>query len=164
MESIKVRKIITTREWTGFDYKCTDYEDEIVDICEDNLKDPNMDWSWWEPTGIDVAVSVKYFPADADIDDIDSGDVSPLASWSCWESMMPHYQDALTMDFIQVINSSGVAIYYDSAVQFMDDDLREELHRKLAPCSSQEFFTAYEEAHEARFGEEWFLSDSNPVY
>lgn len=68
------------------------------------------------------------------------------------------------MEFGTVFNRSGEKIYYDVAVQHMDDDLREELHRRLAPCNSQEFFAAYEEAHEARFGEEWFLSGSNPVY
>lgn len=68
------------------------------------------------------------------------------------------------MEFITVINRSGEEIYYGAAVQHMDEDIREELHRQLAPCSEQEFFSAYEEAHEARFGAEWFLSDSNPVY
>ena len=41
-----------------------------------------------------------------------------------------------------VVNQYGNEIDYDAAVQFMEDDLREELHRKLAPCTDQEFFDA----------------------
>ena len=47
---------------------------------------------------------------------------------------------------MQVINKSGTQINYDAAVQLMDDDLREDLHAQLAPCTEQEFFTAYEAA------------------
>lgn len=63
---------------------------------------------------------------------------------------------------MQVINKSGTQINYDAAVQLMDDDLREEIHAKLAPCTEQEFFTAYEAAHAEKFGEEWKLSKGNP--
>ena len=63
-----------------------------------------------------------------------------------------------------VINKEGTEINYDVAVQLMDDDIREELHADLSPCSEQEFFTAYEKAHEEKFGEEWELSKKNPVY
>lgn len=65
---------------------------------------------------------------------------------------------------MQVINKSGMQINYDAAVQLMDDDLREELHAQLAPCTEQEFFTAYEAAHEEKFGEEWELSKENPCW
>lgn len=51
-----------------------------------------------------------------------------------------------------VLDYRGIEIDYDYAVELMDDDLREELHRKLAPCSDQEFFTAYEEAHKEKYG------------
>lgn len=63
-----------------------------------------------------------------------------------------------------VINKEGTEINYDVAVELMDDDIREELHAELSPCSEQEFFTAYEKAHEEKFGEEWELSKENPVY
>ena len=67
------------------------------------------------------------------------------------------------MKSINVINENGFEITYCYAVGFMDDELREELHRDLAPCSEQEFFTAYEKAHRAKFGEDWFLSQKNPT-
>lgn len=63
-----------------------------------------------------------------------------------------------------VINKNGVEINFDAAVALMDDDLREELNAELAPCSDQEFFSAYESRHEAKYGEEWALSVENPCY
>lgn len=63
-----------------------------------------------------------------------------------------------------VENKSGAWISFEQAVELMNDDLREEIHDKMAPCSDQEFFTAYEEAHEEKFGEMWELSKENPVY
>lgn len=44
---------------------------------------------------------------------------------------------------------------YNVAVNMMDDEIREELHRELAPCSDEEFLKAYMEAHEAKFNEEF---------
>ena len=40
----------------------------------------------------------------------------------------------------------------------------EQLHEDLAPCTDQEFFTAYEKAHAAKYGEEWELSKANPIW
>lgn len=65
---------------------------------------------------------------------------------------------------MKVINKNGTEINFDAAVPMMDDDIREDLHMELAPCTEQEFFTAYEKAHEERFGEEWELSKENPQY
>lgn len=69
-----------------------------------------------------------------------------------------------TNEDIEVTNLSGTIIDFETSVQFMDDEIREELHNELAPCSGQEFFTTYEKAHEEKFGEEWELSKVNPVY
>lgn len=44
---------------------------------------------------------------------------------------------------------------YDAAVILMDDDLREQLHAELAPCTEQEFFDEYVELHFERYGEEF---------
>ena len=63
-----------------------------------------------------------------------------------------------------VKNSYGVEIEWNTAVNLMDDDLREELSSDLAPCTEQEFFEAYEKAHENKFGEEWELAKENPCY
>ena len=63
-----------------------------------------------------------------------------------------------------VKNNYGVEIEWITAVNLMDDDLREELSADLAPCTEQEFFEAYEKAHEAKFCEEWELAKENPCY
>ncbi len=68
------------------------------------------------------------------------------------------------MKITYVTNSEGTQIDYEVAVQHMDDELREELHMDLAPCTEQEFFTAYAAAHLAQFGETWFLDEENPTY
>lgn len=63
-----------------------------------------------------------------------------------------------------VINSWGTEINYEAAVNMMDDELREELHAEIAPCTDQEFFAAYAKAHEERFGEEWEMDKANPCW
>ena len=63
-----------------------------------------------------------------------------------------------------VKNNYGTEIEWNAALALMDDDLREELSADLAPCTEQEFFEAYEKAHENKFGEEWELAKENPCY
>lgn len=53
----------------------------------------------------------------------------------------------------KVINSYGTEINYNAAVELMDDELREEVHADLAPCTEQEFFDEYARRHAERFGE-----------
>lgn len=68
-------------------------------------------------------------------------------------------------DFMRntIINKHGIEIDFDVAVNLMNDELREELHRELAPCADQEFFDAYAKAHEIKFGESWECGKENPV-
>lgn len=63
-----------------------------------------------------------------------------------------------------VKNSWDVEINFDSAVAMMDDEIREEIARELAPCTEQEFFDAYSKAHEDKYGEEWELAKRSPCY
>lgn len=63
-----------------------------------------------------------------------------------------------------VTNASGTQIDYNAAVALMDEETREELAAELAPCTDQEFFTAYEEAHLVKFGAPWELSKPNPIF
>lgn len=41
---------------------------------------------------------------------------------------------------------------YQAAVELMDDEIREQLHSDLAPCSDLEFLEAYMKAHEEKYG------------
>lgn len=54
-----------------------------------------------------------------------------------------------------VTTRNGQEIDFDDAVFYMDDEIREALHMKMAPCEDQEFFTAYEKAHKEKFGEDF---------
>lgn len=63
-----------------------------------------------------------------------------------------------------VVNEYGVEIDFDTAVNLMDDELRERISSELAPCTGQEFFDAYCQAHEEKYGEPWELAKANPVY
>lgn len=63
-----------------------------------------------------------------------------------------------------VINSYGDEIYFNSAVGLMDDEIREDLHMSIAPCTNQEFFDAYCKAHAEKYGEAWLLDCPNPTY
>ena len=65
---------------------------------------------------------------------------------------------------IVVVNRSGTEVDWEAAINLMDDEIREKLHSEIAPCSEQEFFTAYEIAFEEKNGFLWELSKSNPVW
>ena len=63
-----------------------------------------------------------------------------------------------------VTNRNDYTLDFDAAVAYMDDEIREQLHDEIAPCTEQEFFAAYEIAHEEKYGEEWELSKANPCW
>jgi hypothetical protein len=54
------------------------------------------------------------------------------------------------------VTLNGKTIDFDAAVNLMDDDIREDLHSKMAPCTDQEFIDAYVDAHAAKFDSEEF--------
>ena len=54
-----------------------------------------------------------------------------------------------------VVNLEGKKIYFGAAINLMDDDIREELHMKIAPCSKQRFFEKYLEEHKKKHGEDF---------
>ena len=45
--------------------------------------------------------------------------------------------------------------YFDAAVSLMDDELREQIHADLAPCTNAEFLHEYERRHLEKYGEEF---------
>ena len=49
-------------------------------------------------------------------------------------------------------------IDYKAIEALMDDDIREELHAELAPCTSEEFLEAYKKAHFQKYGEEFIYN------
>lgn len=65
---------------------------------------------------------------------------------------------------MRVVNKYNAEINWEAAVELMDDEICEQLAAEIAPCTEQEYFTAYEAAYEAAYGEEWALSAENPIY
>lgn len=53
------------------------------------------------------------------------------------------------------VNLNGHDVDFDVCAILMDDELREELHMELAPCTEQEFLDAYIERHAEKFGEDF---------
>ena len=42
--------------------------------------------------------------------------------------------------------------YWDAIVVLMDDEIREEMHNEMSPCTEEEFFEEYCKRHEEKFG------------
>lgn len=57
------------------------------------------------------------------------------------------------MSATEIINSG----LFEAAVMLMDDDIREELHREISPCSEYEFLLTYMERHEEKYGIEFII-------
>ena len=52
-----------------------------------------------------------------------------------------------------VVDDDGQLVDFAAASALMDDEIREDLHDRIAPCSNQKFFDTYCGAHEEKFGE-----------
>ena len=63
-----------------------------------------------------------------------------------------------------VKNSSGTMIDFETSINYMDDKIRELIHKMGDYENEQEFFSMYEFAHVALKHENWELSKPNPVY
>ena len=46
---------------------------------------------------------------------------------------------------------------YDAAVMLMDDDIREELHLVIAPCSREFFLETYMDWHREKYGTDFVV-------
>ena len=73
------------------------------------------------------------------------------------DTLMDRCAAALEKQASQYVqDEDGRTVDYAAAVELMDDDLREQLHMELAPCTNQEFFDAYVKAHAEKFNGEKF--------
>ena len=107
-------------------------------------------------SGVSLRMIQKYEQGDKDIDKAQGLTLHCLS-----QALNCKMEDLILKD---VVNCRGTRIDFEVAVGCMDDEIREDLHSKLAPCSDQVFFTVYEKAHEEKFSETWELSKSNPVW
>lgn len=102
---------------------------------------------WYGYRGIDEN------PAD------ETDDLGPFPTEAeCLAALREEYETSTTIaaDIASaVVDAKGRPVDFPAAVRLMDDDLREELHRELAPCSDQQFLEEYARRHQERFGEEF---------
>lgn len=56
-----------------------------------------------------------------------------------------------------IIDQNDKEIDFATAVNLMDDEIREELHAEMAPCTDREFFDAYLDRHYAKYGEDFTI-------
>lgn len=90
-------------------------------------------------------------------------DVQARALYQAASRVVKAYNAALIASNL-VINPYGIEIDFDAAGALMDDDIREEVHAELAPCTPQAFFDRYCKRHEEHYGEPWELAKPNPCY
>lgn len=53
---------------------------------------------------------------------------------------------------------NGKEFDFDVVVNYMDDEIREELHNEIAPCDEQAFINAYCEAHEEKYNQKFDIN------
>jgi len=58
-------------------------------------------------------------------------------------------------DYMKIFEKAD--LYYQACVNMMDDDLREDLHSELAPCTEDEFLETYCDRHLAKFNEIFYV-------
>lgn len=54
--------------------------------------------------------------------------------------------------------TNRVQTSWDAIAELMDDEIREQVHAELAPCTEEEFFARYCELHEQKYGEEFVVN------
>ncbi len=62
-------------------------------------------------------------------------------------------------NFVYVTSRYDKEIDYRATIDLMDDDLREEIHSDLSPCTEQEFFDEY-----CKRDPDWIFNQPNPQY
>ena len=53
---------------------------------------------------------------------------------------------------------NGAEYDMDVVASYMDDDVREDLHAELSPCSAQAFLDRYIEEHAKKFAEDFRIN------
>ena len=124
--------------------------DFITEKCHTKNGSGHWCWSWQMLTDDDIRYLITECP---------SWDWVDQAVWQIAKD-----RGIIPDDCPYVVNEGGYVLDFDAAVGYMDDEILETLRDELAPCSKQKFFTAYEAAHLAKYGEEWELSKANPTW
>lgn len=79
-------------------------------------------------------------------------------SISCGQVVSVEISDEPEQDE-SVVEIDGQEINFEAAVNLMDEEIREQLHSKMAPCKPQDFVNAYLSAHAIKFkGQEFTVN------
>lgn len=70
--------------------------------------------------------------------------------WRVWDNV---YND-IRQDQARAIIDSGL---YEAAEALMDDEIREDLNREMAPCTEEAFLAAYMDRHYEKYGIEFIV-------
>lgn len=65
---------------------------------------------------------------------------------------------------MKIKNQYGVVIDFGIAVNYMDDEIREEIVWKGKCETNQDFFDEYCKRHKEKYSEEFELDKANPCY
>lgn len=104
----------------------------------------------------------EQYPAWTETELIETAIQNAASRLNAW---MPQPFEVVPVTNAIVTNSWGRNdIDFDAAVNLMDDDIREDLHQEMAPCSEQEFFDAYCKRHKEVFGEDFVCDTPCPQY
>lgn len=68
-----------------------------------------------------------------------------------------HMEDDIYFEGVSTINKEPVQ-NWESIVSLMDDDLREQVHAELAPCTDVEFYERYCQLHEEKYGKPFVIN------
>lgn len=72
-----------------------------------------------------------------------------------------NFFDYMNEKVTYVKDKNNKKIDYDSAVNLMDDDIREKLHRHMANSTPQEFYDAYVREHKKKYKEDFVIESVN---
>ena len=121
-----------------------DKEEDAVSFLDKNF--PEVDFSGKMGNAVPYVVATGAYVNKVGRLLDENGDV--VEEWFIEETAAPVFPPDTVM------NSRSCEVDFDAAVNTMDDEIREELHRQGIE-DPQEFFNAYADAHEEKFGEEW---------
>lgn len=129
------------------EYYLAHNEGEYVEVLASAREMPDGEWQAWEACGYSYEVVREL---------LQLGHLTAKTLESFIEAGGEVWWDQPNYSYIT--DEGGNRICWETAAHYMDFDLCEELHNKLAPYSNQKFYDAYCKAHKAKFGKEFVIN------
>ncbi len=135
-----------------------------ADMAASQVEDGAGDWEGEEfPSHLSDDYTALYCPYCAEEFIVpastgpDEADYSEWTHESVYTYLVENHGHNCQEDVGGVILGNHV-VDFDAAVNLMDDDLREQVHAELAPCTNQEFLDRYVVLHRKKYGKEFTVS------